>query len=239
MQSKFIAIEGPDGSGKTTLTNRIGEWLNNEIKQPTSVVHNPGSTAFAEAIRSIAFSTLTDSKQAKALAFLTAEADTFDRVIVPSLLSRKHVVADRWLMSGRIYQSFLSNRPPEPIERMITAAFPHPMARPSVYIVLNARPEILLERVMASVEADRKSKLDKVKGKDSTSKKAKLVQEGDAEREAIAGRIDYYTQLWAAYERPMVFSDGVPCVSFDTSNKNADEIYDRVREIIMQGVLST
>ena len=238
MQTKFIAIEGPDGAGKTGLTNRVGEWLNKEIKAPTVVTHNPGSTDFAEAMRGLAFSSMTSSKQAKALAFLTAEADTFDRMIIPALVNGQHSLADRWVMSGRIYQSFLSNRPPEPIERMIKAALPHPMARPDVYIVLNADPDVLLHRVIDSVQADRAERLKKVKGKDAAKKKEKMVQEGEAEREALEGRIDYYRQLWAAYSRPMVFSDGVPCVTLDTTEKSEDEIFDRVREIVMLGVLS-
>jgi dTMP kinase len=245
---KFIAIEGPDGAGKSTLVDRLGLWLNDDIKQPTTVARSPGGTPFANAVRSIVFSGITSSKQAQAMGMLTAEVDCFDNVILPSLLSNRHVIGDRWLMSGRIYQSFMANRPPDNIEKLIQAALPHPAARPDVYIVLNAAPEILLSRVVASVEASKaeqkKAAPAAPKGKKKVASKtveeaAPMAQEGDAERQALAGKLDYYQGLSAAYARAMVFSDGVPCVYMDTSEKTPDEVYDRIREIVMQGVLST
>jgi dTMP kinase len=216
----FIVFEGPDGAGKTTLTTRITSWLNEELKIPTNPTHNPGGTPFADALRSLVFSGIVESKQAELLGFLAAEVDCFEAIILPSFARNINVIADRWLMSARIYQSFMANRPPDAIEKLIQAALPHPSATPNFYVVLNAKPEVLMERALAaqqdeSAESDEASKL------------------------AAEGQLNYFKGLHEAYARPMVFSDGVPCLQVDTTDQTADEVYDSIREIIMKSVLHT
>ena len=62
-KGKFIVFEGPDGSGKSTLATRIGDWLNNDIKKPTAIARSPGGTQYANAIRSLVFSGLTEAER--------------------------------------------------------------------------------------------------------------------------------------------------------------------------------
>lgn len=216
----FIVFEGPDGSGKTTLSKRVHAWLSEELKIPTTITHNPGSTPYGEALRSLVFSGIAKSKQAEALGHLAAEVDCFESVILPALARNMTVLADRWLMSGRIYQSFMAHRPPDSIEKIIQAVLPHPASRPNFYVVLNARPEVLLERTRAAKEET-------------------PDDDDEVSRLADAGKLYYFQGLYEAYARPMVFSDGVPCLQVDTSDKSADEIFETVREIIMQSVLHT
>ena len=237
-KGKFIVFEGPDGSGKTTVAERIHQWMNEDLKKPTALAKSPGGTKFANALRGIAFAGMTNSHQAEAMAMLTAETDCFEELIYPNLRQGNCVIGDRWLMSGRVYQSFLKDRPPESINKLIDAAIPHPWGRPDLYIVLNAQPETLLARVVAEVEKNREEQLKKVKDKGAKEKKEEMAQEADAERQALEGRIDFYRCAWAAYEKSMVFSDGVPCVRLDTTEMDADAVYDKVREIVQQGVLS-
>jgi len=247
--SKFIAIEGPDGAGKTTVSELISDWLNDDIKKPTTLVKSPGGTTYANAIRNIVFAGLTESYQAEAMGLLTAEVDCFENVILPSLRAGRHVIGDRWIMSGRIYQGFMRNRPAKAIDDLIEASLPHSAAKPSLYIILNASPQTLLDRVAAQLEvtkeeqlevaADRKEEAKTQEEYDSAEKLGEeMAQKYEAESAALEGKLDYYQCLWAAYEKCVAFADGTPCVKFNTDEQTPEEVADKLREILMQSVLS-
>jgi len=233
--SKFIVFEGPDGAGKTTVAKAIAQWMSKELGRRTAFVQSPGGTDFANALRATVFSGATKSKQAEAMGLLTAEVDCFESVILPNLLNGNHVIGDRWLMSGRIYQGFLRGRPTESINKLIDAAITHPRSIPDVHIVLNAQPEILLERTINKIEEAREKAESTDEGKENEEQ---IALEYEAELEALNGNIDFYKHAWSAYQKCTSFAAGSPCIVLDTSEKTPEECIQRVREIIMQGVLS-
>ena len=48
----FLALEGPDGGGKSTQAARLGAWLRDEGIDVVSC-HDPGSTAVGDRLREI------------------------------------------------------------------------------------------------------------------------------------------------------------------------------------------
>ena len=78
----FIALEGVDGSGKTTQAARLAEALGGE----TLLVREPGGTAAGEKIREL----LKDGEvrldpMAELLLFLAARAQLVEEVIRPAI----------------------------------------------------------------------------------------------------------------------------------------------------------
>jgi dTMP kinase len=100
----FIVVEGPEGSGKSTLVTGLSQRMLERGIDPVRV-REPGGTPVAEAVRLA----LLDPKHqvapiAELFLFLAARADLVARVIEPALAEGKVVIADRFAMSTDVYQ---------------------------------------------------------------------------------------------------------------------------------------
>jgi dTMP kinase len=103
----FLTVEGPDGSGKTTVMPRIIETLKEGGIEPV-VVRQPGGSPFAEKIRQLVLGTEDTGEPvqyiAEALLFAAARSQCLESVVKPALREGKVVVADRWYDSNYAYQ---------------------------------------------------------------------------------------------------------------------------------------
>ena len=101
----FITFEGPEGSGKTTVSNIIEKRLE---KIGYSVVHTrePGGTPIAEQIRNIILDKANTKLDARAEALLYAASRRQHLVekVWPALKEGKIVICDRYIDSSLAYQ---------------------------------------------------------------------------------------------------------------------------------------
>ena len=101
----FITFEGPDGSGKTTISRRVVEAL---ILDGFDVVYTrePGGIEIAEEIRNV----ILDPKNIKmdvrteVLLYAASRRQHLVEKILPALESHKLVVCDRFVDSSLAYQ---------------------------------------------------------------------------------------------------------------------------------------
>lgn len=100
----FVVIEGPEGSGKSTLVR----WLGSELRaegHDVLTVREPGGTPLAEAARKLALKSRHERAfGAELFLFLAARADLVERVIRPALEKGQVVIADRFGLSTIAYQ---------------------------------------------------------------------------------------------------------------------------------------
>ena len=100
-----VALDGPDGGGKSTQATALVSWLDAE---GADVLHvrEPGSTPVGEALRGLLLSPDTGDLQAisEALLFSAARAELMHRVVRPALDAGKVVVAERCYLSTAAYQ---------------------------------------------------------------------------------------------------------------------------------------
>ncbi|HWC73682.1 MAG TPA: dTMP kinase [Gemmatimonadales bacterium] len=100
----FVVVEGPEGSGKSTLVRWLGGALRAEGRDVLTV-REPGGTPIAEAARKLALKSRHDRAYAAELfLFLAARADLVERVIRPALADGQIVIADRFGLSTIAYQ---------------------------------------------------------------------------------------------------------------------------------------
>lgn len=100
----FITLEGLDGSGKTTQTNRLGGWLERHGFEPV-LVRQPGGTATGDRIRAILLDSRSTLTPLAEMALMFADrAQTIAEVIRPALDAGKIVVCDRFTDSTEAYQ---------------------------------------------------------------------------------------------------------------------------------------
>lgn len=100
----LVALEGPEGAGKSTQHRRLAEWLG-QRGVPFLGLHEPGGTALGQAIRRL----LLDSDheiggRAEALLFMASRAELVEREIRPALESGRVVLLDRFFLSTYAYQ---------------------------------------------------------------------------------------------------------------------------------------
>lgn len=106
-RGKFITLEGVEGSGKTTQSSLLCDYLRN---QGIDVVETrePGGTDLGEKTRRILLSPADSAPTpiAELLLFLAARAQLIAEVIIPALDKGNWVVCDRFCDATLAYQGY-------------------------------------------------------------------------------------------------------------------------------------
>ena len=103
--SRFVAFEGIDGSGKSTMANLVRNWLL-ERHLPVVITREPGGTTLGESIRSA----ILNSKELllpiqEAALFMVARKQLLTNVVEPALGKDAWVLVDRYRDSTWAYQT--------------------------------------------------------------------------------------------------------------------------------------
>lgn len=110
---RFIIIEGPDGSGKSTCSEAIARMLASQ-GEDVVIVRSPGSTGLGEYIRDFFKASVGQLKIEDQIAMLLlSKRAMIDEILTPSLKEGKTVICDRFVDSLFAYQwAGLSNFDP-------------------------------------------------------------------------------------------------------------------------------
>jgi dTMP kinase len=121
----FIAIEGPDGAGKTTQAAMLAARLAREAGLRVTRVREPGGTATGERIREV----LLDPRLGamcpwtELMLYMASRCQLVEEVIAPALRQGRAVVADRFLLSSVVYQGYAGRVGPREVLELARAAF--------------------------------------------------------------------------------------------------------------------
>jgi dTMP kinase len=104
----FIALEGPDGIGKTTLAARLRPSLTNLTGREVVPVREPGSTALGLQLRQLLLDARSEpmSGETELLLFSAARRHLLDRVVAPAVAAGGIVLTDRFALSTYAYQGY-------------------------------------------------------------------------------------------------------------------------------------
>ncbi len=113
---RFIALDGIDGSGKSSQIGPLVEWLQSRGCRVTTC-RDPGSTPAGDAIRAILLDRhdLHLAATAEMFLYMAARAQLVQEVIRPALDRGEWVVADRYLLANIVYQGYAGGLDPEVI----------------------------------------------------------------------------------------------------------------------------
>jgi dTMP kinase len=109
----FITLEGPDGSGKSSLMPRLAAVLQARGCDVVTT-REPGSTPLGEQVRRLVLDTeprIDRTGRADALLFAASRAQHVDEVILPALGRGAVVLCDRYADSSLAYQGSGSGVP--------------------------------------------------------------------------------------------------------------------------------
>lgn len=115
--SRYIAIEGGDGSGKSTVAAELQSRLQERGDQ-TLMVREPGSTALGEEIREILLHGTEMTAWAEALLFAAQRAQLAAEVVGPALAEGVWVISDRTYFSSIAYQGGARGLGPDVVRRV-------------------------------------------------------------------------------------------------------------------------
>ena len=107
LNGKFITFEGSEGSGKSTQSTLVFEYLKAK-KLPVMLLREPGGVKISEKIRQI----LLDEKnkamgdECETLLYMAARAQLVKEILKPALEEGKIILCDRFLDSTIAYQGW-------------------------------------------------------------------------------------------------------------------------------------
>ena len=107
LNGKFITFEGSEGSGKSTQSTLVFEYLKAK-KLPVMLLREPGGVKISEKIRQILLDEKNKSMgdECETLLYMAARAQLVKEVLRPALEEGKIVLCDRFLDSTIAYQGW-------------------------------------------------------------------------------------------------------------------------------------
>ena len=131
----FITFEGPEGSGKTTQVELLGQSL--ATREPV-LVREPGGNELGERIREIVlYGGIDLDAEAEMYLFMAARRQLIAEVIAPALHGGQVVIADRYHDSTLAYQGGA---------RGVPTKWPSTFPRPDVTFLLAVPAQSGLDR---------------------------------------------------------------------------------------------
>lgn len=122
LRGKFIAFEGPDGSGKSTQLTRLMEALA-AAGIPACHVREPGGTSVGEQIRAVLLDRNSEmTLHCEMLLYMASRAQLVEERIRPALARGEVVIADRFVSSTYAYQGAGGGVPAEHIRAVADVA---------------------------------------------------------------------------------------------------------------------
>ena len=123
LAGRFIAFDGPDGSGKSTQLSLFVQWCSDNGVVVTEV-REPGGTSIGEQVRKI----LLDPENAdmtipcEMLLYMASRAQLVQQTILPAMERGELVVADRFVSATLAYQGAAGGIPVESIQKVADVA---------------------------------------------------------------------------------------------------------------------
>jgi dTMP kinase len=149
----FITMEGPEGAGKTTITQMLGKALQQEGYQ-VLLTREPGGVPISEQIREVILNkdnTAMDSRT-EALLYAAARRQHLVEVVMPELERGGIVLCDRFIDSSLAYQGHARGLDMEEVYNINKFAIGDMM--PDATLFFDIDPEEGLRRIQSNGERE-------------------------------------------------------------------------------------
>ncbi len=161
-RGKFVTIEGPDGSGKTSVITLLKEkLLLTEIE--AIFTREPGGSPIAEQIRKIILDINNTAMDARteALLYAASRRQHLVETIIPAVKAGRLVISDRFVHSSLAYQGMGREIGMEEIWQINQFAIQDRM--PDLTLLIDVPAEIGIQRIEAAKGERQYDRLDREK----------------------------------------------------------------------------
>ncbi|MFM7800348.1 MAG: dTMP kinase [Planctomycetota bacterium] len=123
LRGRFLAFEGPDGSGKSTQIAKLQAWAESQ-GLPLLVVREPGGTPIGERVRDILLDPAHEEMNVRCemLLYMASRAQLVQERIEPALRAGTCVLSDRFVGSTLAYQGAAGGLPEADIRAVAQVA---------------------------------------------------------------------------------------------------------------------
>jgi len=144
----YIALEGPEGCGKSTQARRLADAIDAVLTRET------GGTAIGERLRTILHDVTVTELDARAESLIVAadRAQHVAEVVRPALDAGRHVVSDRTVYSSLAYQGYGRELPIDELRSINDWAIRGTW--PDLVVLLDVPTRVIANR-MKSLQLDR------------------------------------------------------------------------------------
>jgi len=154
MKGIFIVLEGPDGSGKSTMAKKIGQYFS-ENGREIEFTREPGGTDISEKIRELILDRNNTEMnfRTEALLYAAARAQLVSEKIIPWLEAGKIVISERFVYSSLVYQGLGRGLGIDEVKKIND--FGIAGLKPDMVLLLDVNPEKALNRKLDIDGGDR------------------------------------------------------------------------------------
>lgn len=210
LTGRFLAFEGPDGSGKTTQYRRLIA-LCKQHDIPVCEVREPGGTPIGESIRQILLHTKDEmTLRCEMLLYMASRAQLVQERIRPALERRELVLADRFVSSTLAYQGAAGGLPVDDIRAVARVALQETF--PDLVLIFDVDEECAARRINPLMAGGASGGTRESKGLDRIESRGRefhrKVREGYLEqarfeptRHAVIDASRSEQEVWEALER--------------------------------------
>lgn len=141
--TKYIALEGVDGSGKSTVGKALVKRLG-DLGEEAILVREPGGTDVGEAVRRLLLDSDSLDHWAEVFLFAAQRAELAREVIAPALEQGTWVISDRTYYSSIAYQGRARGLGEETVRSINETGLDGVL--PDHVFVLDVEPDVALAR---------------------------------------------------------------------------------------------
>lgn len=154
MKGLFITLEGPDGSGKSTVARLLADYLR-EKGYDVLTTREPGGTKISEDIRNIILDTKNTNMSyvTEALLYAASRAQHVYQKIKPAKEEGKIIICERFVLSSLVYQGIGRGLGIENVKAINDFAIQG--VEPDVTLFFDIPPEVGLKRKNRRDRGDR------------------------------------------------------------------------------------
>ncbi|AXY24580.1 dTMP kinase [Suicoccus acidiformans] len=159
-RGRFISLEGPDGSGKSTVIRGLQKALQ-ERGVDVITTREPGGSPIAEQIREVILNvnnTAMDGRT-EALLYAASRRQHLVETIIPTLDKGQWVLSDRFVDSSLAYQGVARQIPQEEVWTINQFAIEGQL--PDLTLLLDVPAEVGLERIQKARGQRQYDRLDR------------------------------------------------------------------------------
>ena len=147
--SLFVTIEGPEGSGKTTIGKKIVEQLINDGYE-VIYTREPGGIEIAEQIRNVILDVNNTNMdpRTEALLYAASRRQHLIERIIPAIKDNKIIICDRFVDSSLAYQGHARHLGIDNVYEINKFAIDTLM--PDITLLFDIDPKVGLDRINAN-----------------------------------------------------------------------------------------